>query len=198
MRTPTQNALGNALPDTSGRGSNATGERDAYRHDPGNPRLQAEIGSIQGENPADEDDIPQTAATDQRITRSKWPRDPQKRRIELARTLPQALREYYGNVRVIAAKFGLPEAEIRAEIDADPDLAAQEKYHQDTANALLEDKLLQLALTGDSGTDCRYLLERRMPETYAKKPAQTGPKRNLDLPLQDPGSVLDAAKPKAQ
>lgn len=198
MRTPTQNALGNALPDTSGRGSNASGERDAYRDDPGNPRLQAEIGSIQGENPADEDDIPQTAATDQRITRSKWPRDPQKRRIELARTLPQALREYYGNVRVIAAKFGLPEAEIRAEIDADPDLAAQEKYHQEIVDVLLGDKLLYLALNGSSSADCRYMAERRMPEIYAKKPAQTGPKRNLDLPLQDPGSVLDAAKPKAQ
>lgn len=198
MRTPTQNALGNALPDTSGRGSNATGERDAYRHDPGNPRLQAEIGSIQGGDPADEDDIPQTAATDQRITRSKWPRDPQKRRIELARTLPQALREYYGNVRVIAAKFGLPEAEIRAEIDADPDLAAQEKYHQEIVDVLLGDKLLYLALNGSSSADCRYMAERRMPEIYAKKPAQTGPKRNLDLPLQDPGSVLDAAKPKAQ
>lgn len=158
----------------------------------------ANLGSIQGADGADEDDIPQKANDDQRISRTKWPKDPEKRRIELARTLPQAIREYFGNVPVIAARFCLPETEVRAEIDADPTLAAQEKYHQAVADALLEDKLLYLALNGSSGTDCRFLLERRMPEKYAKKPAQTAPKRMLDLPTTDPGSVLDAAKPKSQ
>ena len=198
MRTLKHNETGSALPGAPGRGSTDVGERDAYRDDPTPPRQTANLGSIQADDLGDEDDIPQKAADDQRISRTKWPKDPQKRRIELARTLPQALREYYGNAFVISAKFGLPEAEIRAEIDADPALAEQERYFQGLANALLEDKLLHIALTGDSGTDCRFLLERRMPEKYAKKTGQTGPKRVLDLPSSDPGSVLDAAKPKSQ
>ena len=197
MRTLKQHETGSALPGTPGRGSTDAGERDAYRDDPVPPRHLATNGLIQGDDLADEDSIPQKAADDQRISRTKWPKDPQKRRIELARTLPQAIREYFGNVPVIAARFGLPEAEVRAEIDADPDLAAQEKYHQKLSVMLVEDKLLYLALNGSSGADCRYILDRRS-ETYAKKSAKDAPKRMLDLPVQDPGSVLDPAKPKSQ
>lgn len=156
----------------------------------------ANNGSIQGDVLADEDDIPQVANPDQRISRSKWPTDPAKRLKDLQVALKTALREYFGNVTVIAVRFNLPESEIRAAIDASPTLLEQEKDASRIADALLEDKLLNLALNGDSGADCRFLLERRMPEIYAKKSTKEAPKRNFELPTADPTSALDGNKPK--
>lgn len=172
------------------------GERSTYhRDDPASGRQPAPSRSIQeGNNHSPGDDNPAEAKGDQRISRTKWPKDAAKRRAQLAEILPQALADYFGNVTVIAAKLNVPEAEVQQLVDESDDLGAEAVRSERRLDALLEDCLIVKALEEGSSADLRFLLERRDPSKWAKQAPSKGPRRELNLPDKDPASVLD--KPK--
>lgn len=188
---------GDALPPEGGAGPTVVGERTYGRDEPAPGGTPANSRSIQLGNCAPEDDDPTKANGDQRISRSKWPKDQAKRRAELVKILPQAVKEYFGNITVIAHRLNVEEAEIEALATERQEIAAAFAGAGKLLNALLEDRLTTVALTGNSGTDCRFLLERRMPETYGK-PAPQKPGRKFDLPPEGLQSAFDPASKAKQ
>ncbi len=184
---------------TSGAGNNDSGERDAFREDPGTPALQADgERSIQSLLSEAKDDNPEQAANDPRICRLSWPADPEKRRAALVKILPQAIREYFGNEAVIEYRLSLDEGELAAVALEQPQIAAAFKRAKYFLCAVAEDCLAVSVVKDQSDTSARYLLERLYPEKYGKKStADKGNGRFLDLPSADgPKSVLDGTTPK--
>lgn len=170
------------------------GEQLYSRDDPGDERQPALSRSIQEGLPSPGDDNPTEAQGDRRIARTKWPKDAAKRRAELAKILPQALADYFGNVTVIAAKLNVAESEIAALVSESNDLSEEADRSERRLDALLEDALIVKALQEGSSADLRFLLERRDPAKWARQAPQKGPRRSLDAPGETPASVFDKSK----
>ena len=183
----------------SGAGISNPGEPVATGDDTGRPALKADTErSIQFLQSGAEDDNQTTAAKDPRICRLSWPADPQKRRAELVKILPQAIREYFGNETVIEHRLSLEEGELAAVAAEQPKVASALGKAKDLLCAIAEDCIAMSVAQDRSSADARYLLERLYPEKYGKKStAGNGSGRFLDLPSADgPKSVLDEIKPK--
>lgn len=149
--------------------------------------------SIQSLHSEAEDDNPTHATNDTRICRTSWPTDPEARRRELVKVLPQAIREYFGNEAVIEHRLSLEDGEVKALASEQPALAAAISRAQAVLCALAEDCLAVSVTEERNSADARYLLERLYPDKYARKSvADKGNGRDYALPKDDPKSVLDS------
>lgn len=145
-----------------------------------------------------EGDLAKQDTADTRICRSSWPKDPDAKRAALAKILPQAAREYFGNTPVIAFRLNVDEDEIHDLAASDYEVARAFARAEDLLCALAEDRIAQSILGGGPSSDAKFFLERRYPEKYARKAGTSDSNRNLDVPKKDLHSVLDGPKPKAE
>lgn len=189
---------GDALPPEGGLVNTKAGERAAKRHDPADERPDPDSLSPYPACDGPKGDFQAKDEQDQRISRSKWPAAAAKKRAELVKILPQAAREYFGNVTLIAYRLNVTEEEVRSASEDSQEVAAAFAFASKLLDALLEDRLTTVALNGNSGTDCRFLLERRLPETYGKPAPQKPGRRSLDLPETGLASAFDPTNKSKQ
>jgi hypothetical protein len=137
-----------------------------------------------------------TIQGDQRVTRTHWPKDPAKRLEAIAKVMPEAIRDYFGNVVVIASALSLTPREVNNAIALDPALKEAQDIATNAVAALLEDRLLYLAMNSTNAATVRFMLERRSPERWAAKDKVTKSKAlEFDVPSAPPTSVLQGGNP---
>jgi len=110
---------------------------------------------------------------DQRITRSKLPKDREKRLLAMKKIMPTAIRDYRGDPTMIAAALSVIPADVTSVINSDPELIELKEIAETIAEAKLIDIMSGHAETSRSPTAAKWLLERQYPEKYARTTAPT-------------------------
>lgn len=176
MRKTAPSSGGDPLPDglsLDGSDSSALGEPtsgDDPKRGRGRPRSTTSIeGSSRQVSQPDPDS--NSESVDQRISRSKWPKDKTKRRDAMTKVMPDYIRDYYGNPVAIARAMSCPTSEVEDIILGDPDLVRVLKTAEAEQEAILLDIISYNAIQNRKSVDAKWILERKNPDRYAKKSA---------------------------
>ena len=134
---------------------------------------------------------------DQRVSRSKWPKDRTKRLSAMEKAMPKFIQDYYGSTVAIASAMSVTPADVREVIDYAPDLVELQEIAENSIEDLLLNQMMYLAMNTKSSAPAKFLLEKLFPEKYAKGVSQASKSKGFGAPKEKPGELPSAIKPKA-
>ena len=143
----------------------------------------------------DDDDDQTTDQGDQRITRSQWPEDRDKKLAILAKIMPQALADYFGDEAIIAYRLSVWPDEVREIIESDEELQRLQALHLSFEMPALEARMMHHALNAPNGTYTKLMLERRYPGKWARETGKKTPVRSYDLPEGSKAALSSVLEP---
>lgn len=166
------------------------GGEPAKREDPpkrrGRPRsAKPKPGAQSADSGVEQPEDQNTAG--QRVVRKKWSKVKETRLKQMAKAMPDFIREY-SNEAAIAQAMNVSRDEVGEVIAGDQDLMDLMHIRAADREAILLDVIEHSAIRNGKSTDARWLLERIYPERYARKSAAAEAKK--------PSFSAPAAPPK--
>jgi len=144
------------------------------------------------------DPAPNNEEVDQRAVRSKWLKDPDKRKAQMTKAMPVFIADYFGNETAIASAMSVTPAEVRAAIKVSPELVELQEIAENSVEALLLDRMTHLAMSTKSAAPVRWLLEHMFPEKYGKAMPKEAKGKGFSAPVEEVDDLKSVLKTEPQ